>query len=176
MTAYDTLGEDGLRHSMVQTKSEGIFLDPSLFPSLLNVLKAAGDAANIKYIIYNSDGEVKQEHLDRLASEYPNIKVLDWEALRKSGEENPVEPVPPTPEDLCCIMYTSGTTGPPKGVPLTHKNVIAASKCFVNSRRLLIFELTCPSCWRDGQRRPVRWARRLAARLSPSIAYPGVRV
>ncbi|KAL1996393.1 hypothetical protein VTN49DRAFT_158 [Thermomyces lanuginosus] len=126
VTAYDTLGEDGLRHSMVQTKSEGIFLDPSLFPSLLNVLKAAGDAANIKYIIYNSDGEVKQEHLDRLASEYPNIKVLDWEALRKSGEENPVEPVPPTPEDLCCIMYTSGTTGPPKGVPLTHKNVIAA--------------------------------------------------
>jgi Long-chain acyl-CoA synthetases (AMP-forming) len=48
--------------------------------------------------------------------------------MRKQGEENLVEPVPPKPEDLCCIMYTSGTTGPPKGVPLTHANVIAASK------------------------------------------------
>ncbi|KAL1975809.1 hypothetical protein VTN31DRAFT_4201 [Thermomyces dupontii] len=126
VTAYDTLGEDGLRHSMVQTKSDAIFLDPTLFPSLLNVLKEAKDAANIKYIIYNSEGEVKQEHLDRLASEFPNIKVLNWEELRKLGEENPAEPVPPAPEDLCCIMYTSGTTGPPKGVPLTHRNVVAA--------------------------------------------------
>lgn len=131
VTAYDTLGEDGLRHSMVQTKSDAIFLDPTLFPSLLNVLKEAKDAANIKYIIYNSEGEVKQEHLDRLASEFPNIKVLNWEELRKLGEENPAEPVPPAPEDLCCIMYTSGTTGPPKGVPLTHRNVVAAGRCFI---------------------------------------------
>lgn len=32
------------------------------------------------------------------------------------------------PEDICVIMYTSGTTGPPKGVKLCHRNLISQQK------------------------------------------------
>jgi long-subunit acyl-CoA synthetase (AMP-forming) len=32
------------------------------------------------------------------------------------------------PDDLCMIMYTSGTTGPPKGVRLCHRNLISQQK------------------------------------------------
>lgn len=35
---------------------------------------------------------------------------------------------PPGPEDLAAIVYTSGTTGKPKGVMLTHRNVVANVK------------------------------------------------
>lgn len=35
---------------------------------------------------------------------------------------------PPDPEDLAAIVYTSGTTGKPKGVMLTHRNVVANVK------------------------------------------------
>ncbi len=34
----------------------------------------------------------------------------------------------PTPEDAASLMYTSGTTGKPKGVILTHNGIVTASK------------------------------------------------
>jgi long-chain acyl-CoA synthetase len=124
VTAYDTLGEEGLKHSLVQTYAKAIFCDPHLLPVLVNPLK---EAKEIKVIVYNSVGDVKQEHIDQLKKEHEYLTILSLEELRKLGEDNPVEPVPPTSSTLCCIMYTSGSTGTPKGVPLTHKNVVAAS-------------------------------------------------
>ena len=41
--------------------------------------------------------------------------ALTFNQLMKQGVEKPVEPVPPSPEDLCTIMYTSGTTGEREG-------------------------------------------------------------
>jgi len=32
------------------------------------------------------------------------------------------------PDDLCLVMYTSGTTGPPKGVRLSHRNIISQQR------------------------------------------------
>jgi long-chain acyl-CoA synthetase len=107
----------------VQTESDAIFLDPALIKSLTKVLDRA---KSIKHVIWNSDEELKQEDMDRLKTEFSHLNILSFEDLRKLGEENHYDPVPPAPEDLCCIMYTSGSTGPPKGVPLTHANVVAA--------------------------------------------------
>jgi acyl-CoA synthetase (AMP-forming)/AMP-acid ligase II len=41
--------------------------------------------------------------------------LFSFDELKKLGVEKPVEPVPPSPEDLCTIMYTSGTTGEDRG-------------------------------------------------------------
>jgi len=122
-TAYDTLGEDGLTHSMLETNAKAIFLDPHLLTKLINPLKEAKDIQNV---IYNTEGEFKQADADKLKEAHPHLTILSFEELRKLGEDNPVDTVPPKPEDLCCIMYTSGSTGPPKGVLLKHRNVVAA--------------------------------------------------
>ena len=125
VTAYDTLGEEGLKHSLVATGAKAIFLDPHLLTTLINPLK---EAKEIKFVIWNSDNEAKQDNIEKLKKAHDHLTILSIEELRKMGDANPVDPVPPKPEDLCCIMYTSGSTGTPKGVPLKHSNVVAAGK------------------------------------------------
>jgi long-chain acyl-CoA synthetase len=126
VTAYDTLGEEGLKASLVAAKAKAIFLDAHLLKNLVNPFK---EAKEIQFVIYNTDpgNEVKQSDINSLKAAHNHLTILSFEELRQLGENNPVEAVPPSPEDLCCIMYTSGSTGPPKGVMILHKNIIATS-------------------------------------------------
>jgi long-chain acyl-CoA synthetase len=128
VTAYDTLGEEGLKHSLTQTKAKAIFLDAALFPKFVNPLKAAKD---LKHVIYNVEGDFKQDLLEKMKSEHPDVTFNTFDEVVKLGEENPADPNPPSPEDVACVMYTSGSTGAPKGVMLKHKNVIASGKSII---------------------------------------------
>ncbi|EEH16736.2 hypothetical protein PABG_06823 [Paracoccidioides brasiliensis Pb03] len=123
VTSYDTLGEEGLRHTMTEANSRALYTDPQLLQPLIKLL---GDAQSITVVIYNNTRLLKQETLNAFRAEHPGITLLSFEELRKLGEENPVGPVPPDADDTGMIMYTSGATGPPKGIPLKHRHVIAA--------------------------------------------------
>jgi long-chain acyl-CoA synthetase len=43
-------------------------------------------------------------------------------AIVFQGKDKPAQPCPPQPNDTCTIMYTSGTSGQPKGVMLSHES------------------------------------------------------
>ena len=51
----------------------------------------------------------------------------------KRGNSSNAESVPSTPEDTAIIMYTSGSTGAPKGVLLSHKNIVATLKSYATA-------------------------------------------
>nr|KAF6346876.1 hypothetical protein mPipKuh1_010619 [Pipistrellus kuhlii] len=53
------------------------------------------------------------------------VAIKSMQAVEECGQQNPHEPVPPNPNDLSIVCFTSGTTGNPKGAMLTHGNVVA---------------------------------------------------
>ncbi|CAG8537336.1 10610_t:CDS:2 [Funneliformis mosseae] len=121
VTAYDTLGEEGLIHSMNETEVQALYTNADLLPM---IKKVAGKCLKLEHVIY--DGEANGKILDELKDEYPKLKLYTLDELKQLGKDNPLDSNPPSPDDFCCIMYTSGSTGNPKGVLLTHSNLVAA--------------------------------------------------
>ncbi|CAJ0865938.1 17117_t:CDS:2 [Entrophospora sp. SA101] len=121
VTAYDTLGEEGLVHSMNEAEIHGMFTNADLLPMIKKIAKKC---PLLECVIY--DGEPKEGIIEELAHIYLNIRFLSIDELKNLSRNSPIKYNPPGPQDLCCIMYTSGSTGNPKGVLLTHANIVSA--------------------------------------------------
>ena len=58
-----------------------------------------------------------------IGAEYPEISSVPWKVLRE-GRSGNYQEVSITPQDLAYIMYTSGSTGNPKGIMHTHQSAL----------------------------------------------------
>jgi long-chain acyl-CoA synthetase len=122
---YDTLGADTLTFTVNHADLEIIVCSVDKIP---NLLKAASSCPKLKIIISMDDLAPGQAtNVLKQWAEEKNIALYSFNEVEALGKKQPRAHVPPQPEDITTICYTSGTTGEPKGVMVLHKNFIAAA-------------------------------------------------
>lgn len=112
VTIYSTLGEEAVVYGLNQTKATHIFTQPALVGS---IKKWKAQCPDLKKIVYF--GEDKGE--GEATTTYGELEKLG------AGSSKTFPTVKPT--DVSVIMYTSGSTGLPKGVVITNEQVIACA-------------------------------------------------
>jgi len=70
-------------------------------------------------------GEPTAEELARATRHGKDL--VSFADVEAQGVAHPHPPTPPGPSDIATICFTSGTTGDPKGVMLSHRNIISGA-------------------------------------------------
>ncbi|MEA2601552.1 MAG: hypothetical protein QOF89_2544 [Acidobacteriota bacterium] len=124
----------------------GIFLERShgLIESILGTLKAGAayvpldpeyPKERLGFMLGDSRARVvlTEERLRPLLPAGVPALCLDTLAAEIAGESGERPPRRGLPENTACVVYTSGSTGQPKGVALTHRGIVNLVVSFIRS-------------------------------------------
>ncbi|XP_025888334.1 long chain acyl-CoA synthetase 4-like isoform X2 [Solanum lycopersicum] len=127
---YDTLGAGAVEFIISHAEVAIAFVEEKKVPELLKTFPNA--AKYLKTVV--SFGEVTPQQKEEI--EKFGVSLYSWDEFLQVGSKNQYDLPLKEKTDICTIMYTSGTTGEPKGVMISNNSIvtlIAGVKRFLES-------------------------------------------
>jgi len=152
---YDTLGEDAVEHILKLTELTVLVVEEAKFPTVAKQLDRQNYSVNTLVVI-KADPNDSSLTEDMLAFAQRHVGCFQVVAFRdvlrygilyenQHGKEDSQLSQQVKPDDLFTIMFTSGTTGVPKGVMITHGGLMANLHAIANRLQqfMVIDETDC---------------------------------
>uniref|UniRef100_A0A6A7FS43 Long-chain-fatty-acid--CoA ligase n=2 Tax=Hirondellea gigas TaxID=1518452 RepID=A0A6A7FS43_9CRUS len=115
---YDTLGPEACNFILSTTALTTVICQDDR--KMAQLLQSPPKSLRLFIAIHEPDRDV------RIRAQKLGITIKRFDEIEALGASSKIKERPPKPEELSCVNFTSGTTGMPKGVMLTHENVVAA--------------------------------------------------
>ncbi|KAI8318313.1 acetyl-CoA synthetase-like protein [Martensiomyces pterosporus] len=128
---YESMGQQAAEYVMSLTELTTVVTTPECAKKLL---KMRDQVPLVKKLVMMETPT--QDLVDKLTER--GFSVFDMTDVEKYGRESPEVPFnPPMYDDVATIVFTSGTTDRPKGVILTHGNIVStvAGTSFIMDQR-----------------------------------------
>ena len=125
VTIYETLGDLAVEYILEQTQLTTVVIE---LKALKKILELAKENKIFKLknliVIEKEDDEETCKKLEELG-----LNIYSWEEIVESGKNEGQNIIlnNAKADDICEINYTSGTTGHPKGVKVTHNNIVVGT-------------------------------------------------
>jgi long-chain acyl-CoA synthetase len=112
--AYATATAEDLRHVLTDSGAGAVIVSGGLAGRMLPVAHDAGCPLVVT--------------MDEVPAPDAGMTVIGWDTLLAEGAARPGDATAlaalPARDDVACLIYTSGTGGTPRGVMLTHANIL----------------------------------------------------
>ena len=140
VTVYATLGADAVVDALNESEVEVLISSGQLVNKNISAILQKTKISRVIWAPF----ETRAEKIRATKEDFPNVEFSSYDEIQKLGDKSVKKaPEMPKPDSIAVIMYTSGTSGKPKGVLISQANMVAS--CSGIGERLMVHTRFSPS-------------------------------